>query len=53
MAYKKKTVSLDESIIKDIKLLTIETDKTQKELINEMLRDGVKRTRENIQANRG
>lgn len=42
------TVSLEEALIKDIKLLAVKTDKTQKEIITEFLTDGVNKNRDKI-----
>jgi len=37
------TVSLDEKIIDDIKRLSFETKKPQKELVTEILKEGIER----------
>lgn len=41
--YKNVTYTLEESLIKDIKQIALDEDKTQKEIVNKMLKDGVRR----------
>lgn len=41
MANKNFTVSLDEKLIKEIKRLAFETEKPQKELVTEILQEGI------------
>lgn len=43
MAFKNFTVSLDEKLIKEIKRLSFETEKPQKELVTEILEEGIQR----------
>lgn len=43
--YKNITYTLEESLIKDIKQIALDEDKTQKEIVNKMLKEGVKRKR--------
>lgn len=45
MGYKNMTVNVDENIIKELKQLALDEDCSQKELINEMLRDGIQKKR--------
>lgn len=39
------TVNVDEEIIKELKQLALDENTSQKELINEMLREGIQRKR--------
>lgn len=41
MAFKNITVNLDEKIIKELKRVSYETDRTQKDLITEFITDGL------------
>ena len=41
--YKNVTYTVEESLIKDIKQIALDEDKTQKEIVNNMLKEGVKR----------
>jgi len=43
MGFKNITVNVDEAIIQDLKQLALIEDTSQKKLINEMLRDGIRR----------
>lgn len=43
MGYKNITVNVDEEIIKDLKQIAFDEDCSQKKLINEMLREGIRR----------
>lgn len=48
MANKNITVSLDETLIKNIKLIAVKTDRTQKDVITEFLNDGVDKNKDII-----
>ncbi len=43
MATKNITFNLDEKLIKDLKRVSYETDRTQKSIISEFIEDGVKK----------
>lgn len=43
--YRNVTYMLEESLIKDIKQIALDEDTTQKEIVNKMLKEGVKRKR--------
>ena len=43
MAYKNFTVSVDESIIKEIKRIAFESEESQKDIVNRYLKEGIKR----------
>ena len=44
-SYKNVTYLVEESLIKQIKQIALDEDTTQKEIVNQMLREGVKRKR--------
>lgn len=48
MANKNITVSLDEDLIRNIKLIAVKTDRTQKDIITEFLNDGVDKNRDKL-----
>ena len=50
MATKNITFNLDEELIKELKRVSYETDRTQKSIITEFIRDGVEKL--DNQANR-
>ena len=50
MAFKNITVNLDERIIKELKRVSYETERTQKDLITEFITDGL--NKKEYQANR-
>ena len=41
--YKNVTYALEESLIKDLKQIAFDEETTQKEIVNKMLKEGVKR----------
>lgn len=43
MAYKNFTVSVDESIIREIKRIAFESEESQKDIVNRYLKEGIKR----------
>lgn len=43
--YKNVTYTLEESLIKDIKQIALDEETTQKEIVNKMLKEGVRRKR--------
>lgn len=43
MGYKNTTFSIDENTIKDLKQLALDKETSQKELVNQMLIDGIKK----------
>lgn len=43
--YKNVTYLVEKSIIKEIKQIALDEDTTQKEIVNEMLKQGIKRKR--------
>jgi len=43
MGFKNMTVNVDEDIIKDLKQMALDEDTSQKEIINEILREGIQR----------
>lgn len=43
--YKNATYLIEESIIKEIKQMALDEETTQKEIVNKMLKDGIKRKR--------
>lgn len=45
MGFRNMTVNVDEEIIKELKQLALDENTSQKELINEMLREGIQRKR--------
>ena len=45
MAYKNVTFSLEESIAKDLKRLALDEETSQKKLVNEMLKEGIRQKR--------
>lgn len=45
MVYKNVTFNIEESIAKELKQLALDEDTSQKELVNEMLKEGIKRKR--------
>ena len=44
-SYKNVTYLVEESLIKEIKQIALDEDTTQKEIVNQMLKEGVKRKR--------
>jgi len=48
MGFKNITVNVDEDIIKDLKQIAFREECSQKELINEMLREGIQRKKGQI-----
>lgn len=48
MAFKNLTVSVDESIIKELKQLALDKDTSQKQLINDILREGIHREKNQL-----
>lgn len=45
MSYRNVTYTLEESIIKEIKQIALDEETTQKEIVNKMLKEGIKRKR--------
>ena len=45
MAYRNVTYNIEESIIKDIKQMALDEETSQKEIVNEILREGIQRKR--------
>lgn len=43
MAYKNFTVSVDETIIREIKRIAFESEENQKDIVNRYLKEGIKR----------
>ena len=43
MVYKNFTVSIDESIIREIKRIAFESEESQKDIVNRYLKEGIKR----------
>lgn len=43
MAFKNVTYNIEESIVKDLKQLALDENTSQKELVNEILREGIER----------
>lgn len=41
MAFKNLTVSVDEDTIKELKKLSFETEESQKDIVNRILKDGI------------
>lgn len=48
MAFKNLTVSVDESIIKELKRLSFESEESQKDIVNRILRDGINREKKQL-----
>lgn len=50
MVYKNVTFNIEESIAKELKQLALDEDTSQKKLVNEILKDGIKRKKGQVKS---